>query len=150
MSGTTLRTLLTLVLLFHGVAHLVGVIPALGVFNVGQPTSPDWAKNWSSRSWLLTDLLGDGLARLICIVLYLAATVLTVAAALGMAKWGVPHDSWRTLAVAAAIVSLVAVTLYWNAIMRLFPQKVGCIGVDIAVLVCLLLANWPSETALGY
>jgi hypothetical protein len=27
---------------------------------------------------------------------------------------------------------------------------VGALGVDIAVLVCLLVLNWPSETAIGY
>ncbi len=150
MSDTTLRTLITLALLFHGAAHLVGVVPALGLFNVGKPSSPNWAKNWSSRSWLLTDLLGDSAARAISIILFLAAMALTVGAALGLAEWGAPHDSWRALAIVAAVVSLVAIGLYWNAFMRLFPQKIGCIGIDVAVLVCLLLANWPSETALGY
>jgi hypothetical protein len=150
MSGTTLRIVITLVLLFHGVGHLMGVIPALGLFDADKPTNPAWFKNWSSRSWLLTDLLGDGAARFISIILFLTALVLTFGAALGLAGWGVSHDAWRTLAVAAAGVSLVAILLYWNAFIFLFPHKVGAIGINVAVLVCLLWASWPSEAALGY
>jgi hypothetical protein len=64
--------------------------------------------------------------------------------------WLVPHDSWRTLAVAAAVISLVAIALYWNALILLFPHKVGAIAVNVATLVGLLAANWPTEAALGY
>jgi hypothetical protein len=34
--------------------------------------------------------------------------------------------------------------------MLIFPHKVGAIGVDIATLICLLVLNWPSETAIGF
>ena len=53
------------------------------------------------------------------------------------------------MALAAAVVSLVAVALYWNALMLLFPHKVGALSVDITILVCLLWLNWPSEAAIG-
>jgi len=54
------------------------------------------------------------------------------------------------LAVVSAVVSLVAVALFWNALVALFPNRVGALGVDIAVLVCLLLLNWPTEAEIGY
>jgi len=47
----------------------------------------------------LTGLLGDTTARFISIVLFLAALVGTIGAALGLLGWGVPHEWWRTLAV---------------------------------------------------
>ncbi|GAG01007.1 unnamed protein product, partial [marine sediment metagenome] len=73
-----------------------------------------------------------------------------VASALGLLGWLVPHEWWRTLAVVSAAVSIVTIMVFWNAFVSLFPNKVGAIGVDIVVLVCLLWLNWPTEAALGY
>jgi hypothetical protein len=63
MSGTTLRILITLVLLVHGVGHVMGAMPALGLFDDERRSGQGWLKNWSSHSWLLTDLLGYTVAR---------------------------------------------------------------------------------------
>ena len=62
----------------------------------------------------------------------------------------VPHASWRTLAVVSAVVSLVAIALFWNAFVSLIPNKLGAFAVDVATLVCLLGLNWPSEADLGF
>jgi hypothetical protein len=106
--------------------------------------------SWSSRSWLLTDLFGDSLARIVCIILYGAALIGFIAAVLGLMGWAVPHDLWRTLAIVSAVISLIAVGLYWNGLILLFPHKIGAIGVDIAVLVCLIALNWPAEADIGF
>ncbi len=143
MPATWLRAVTTFVLLFHGVGHAMGIIPALKLFNP-DGASPDWLRGWSSRSWLLTDLLGDTATRVICVILFLAALVGFIGAALGLYGWLVPHELWRTLAVVSSVISLVAIALFWNALIFFFPHKLGYIGVDIAVLVCLLLANWPD------
>ena len=148
MSPTTLRFLIAGVLSFHGIGHLMGVIAGLNLFRV-HASSPAWLKGWNSHSWLLSSLLGDTAARVVCIVLFAAAFASAIAAALGLFGWLVPHETWRTLALASAVVSLVALVLYWNGLMLLFPHKVGAIGVDIATLVCLLELNWPSEPAIG-
>jgi hypothetical protein len=52
--------------------------------------------------------------------------------------------------VVSAIISLVGIMLFWDALIMLFPHKVGAIGVNVAVLVGLLVANWPTEADLGY
>ena len=127
----------------------MGVIPALRLINVGE-SSASWLKGWSSHSWLLTNLLSDTAARIISLVLFLAGLVGFVGAALGLLGWGVPHEWWRTLAVVSAVISLVTIVLYWNALISFFPHKVGYISADIAILVCLLWLNWPSEAALGF
>jgi hypothetical protein len=150
MSGTTLRIVIALVLLFHGVGHFMGAIPALGLFNAASRSDQGVFKNWSSRSWLLNDLLGDGAARVICIILFLGALLGFFGAALGLVDWLVPHDWWRMLVVASAVVSLIAIALYWNALILLFPHKAGAISVNVAVLVCLLILSWPSEANIGY
>jgi fumarate reductase subunit C len=71
-------------------------------------------------------------------------------AALGIMGWLVPHDAWRTLALVSAVISLVALALFWNAFVSFIPNKVGAIGVNVATLVCLLALNWPTEADLGF
>lgn len=75
MSGTTLRILITLVLLVHRVGHVMGAMPALGLFDDERRSGQGWLGNWSSRSWLLTELLGDTAARVVCVILYGAALI---------------------------------------------------------------------------
>lgn len=141
MSSTLLRFIIAGVLFVHGVGHAMGIIPAVRPVDV---------KSWSSHSWLLSPLLGDTVARVISIVLFLAAFVGFVAAALGVMGWLVPHESWRTLSVASAVISLIAIALFWNAFVSFIPNKLGAIAVDVATLVCLLVLNWPSEAGIGF
>jgi hypothetical protein len=141
VSGTTLRIIVAAVLFIHGIGHFMGVVPALQLADV---------KGWNSRSWLLTPLLGEAASRILSIVLFLAALAGFVASALALLGWLVPHEWWRMLAVVSAVISLVTIALFWNAFVSLFPNKVGAIGVDIAVLVCLLVLNWPAEANLGF
>jgi hypothetical protein len=150
MSGTTLRTIITLALVFHGVGHLMGVIPALGLIDTQSGSGQGLLKNWSNRSWLLTDLLGDGTLRVLGFALYGLAFAGFVATGLALAGWGLPHDAWRTLAIVSAITSLAAIVLFWDALILLIPHKAGALGVNVAVLIGLLVANWPAETALGF
>ena len=141
MSPTTLRIIIGLVLLVHGIGHNMAIFPALNI------TSTD---KWHHRSWLLTPLIGDSASRVISIILFGAAFIGFIAAALGLFGWLVPHDLWRTLSVYSAVISLVALALFWNSFVALFPNKIGAIAVNIAVLVCLLWLNWPTETDIGY
>ena len=149
MSGTVLRAIIAAIFAFHGVGHAMGIIPALGVVSIGRP-GQGWLKDWSSHSWLLTDLLGDAPSRILCILLYGAALIGFLGAALALLGWGIPHGWWRTLAAVSAAISLVAVVLYWNALIFFFPHKVGALAVNVATLVCLLALNWPSEANLGF
>ncbi len=149
MSGTVLRAIIAFAFAFHGVGHAMGIIPALGIVNV-EGSSQDWLKSWSSHSWLLTNLLGDAASRALCAILYGAALIGFIGAALALLGWGVPHDWWRTLAIVSAIISLVALLLFWNALIFLFPHKVGALAINLATLVCLLVLSWPTEANLGY
>jgi hypothetical protein len=149
MSPIALRNLIAIVLFVNGIAHLMGIIPALGLIKASESKSAA-LRRWSSRSWLLTDLLGDTVARVICVVLFAAVLICSIGAALGLIGWGVPHISWRTLAIISAVISLISVALYWNAFIMFFPHKVAAIGLDIATVALLLIANWPSEAAIGF
>ena len=141
MSPTTLRLIIGLVFLLHGIGHTMAFFPALNISS---------SKKWHYRSWLLTPFIGDTASRVINIILFGAAFIGFIGATLALFDWLVPHNLWRTLAVASAIISLVALSLFWNAFVTLFPNKVGSIAVNFAILICLLWLNWPSEAAIGY
>ena len=140
MSGNTLRIVLAAILLIHGIGHFMGVIPALRLVEV---------KGWTSHSWLLTPIMGENGARILSIVLFLVCLIGFIAAGLALGGWLVPHEWWRTLAIVFSVVSLVTIVLFWQAFVVFFPNKVGALGVDIAVLVGVLWQNWPTEVALG-
>jgi hypothetical protein len=141
MSASTLRIIIALGLLIHGIGHAMAFFPALGIFST---------ENWHHRSWLLTGAIGDSASRIISMIFFGIVLIGFVGAGLGVFGWLVPHELWRTLAIASAVISLVALALFWNSFAALFPNKIGAIGVNIATLVCLLWANWPTETTLGY
>jgi hypothetical protein len=144
-----LRAIIAFVFAFHGVGHAMGIIPALQLINP-DGSSEGWLRNWSSRSWLLTGLLGDSVSRVLCIVLYGASLIGFFGAALALLGWGIPHDWWRTLATMSAGISLLALVLYWNALIFLFPHKVGALAVNVVTLVGLLVVDWPTEADLGF
>ena len=116
MSPTTLRIIIGLVLLVHGIGHSMAFLPALNITST---------ENWHHRSWLLTPLIGDTASRVISIILFGAALLGFIAAALGLFCWLVPHELWRSLAVYSAVISLAALALFWNSFASLFPNKIG-------------------------
>jgi hypothetical protein len=141
MSVTTLGITIALVLFAHGIGHVMGLIPILGLSST---------ETWHARSWLLTGLIGDIASRAVGFILFAVALVGFIGAALGLMDWLVPHDWWRTLAIVSAVISMVAIILFWNAFVMLFPNKIGAIAVNVAALVGLLMASWPTELQLGY
>lgn len=140
MTGTSLRYVIAFVLIVHGIGHIQGVLAALGVSST---------ESWHGRSWLLSGLLGEGVIRIIGLLIWLVGFAGFVAAALSLLDWLVPHGWWRTLAILFAVISLLSVIVYWNSLAAIF-NKVGAIGVNLAVLIGLLALSWPSESEIGF
>lgn len=136
MSGW--RLAIGIVLLLHGLGHALGVLALTGL----------QTDTWNGRSWLLTDRIGDTAAKSVSVVLWLVALATFVAAGLALLQLALPDDVWRPLAVTGAVASLVGLALFWNAFPVLFPNKVGALVVDVAVLVGVLLVDWPTEEML--
>jgi len=141
MSGLPLRTIIGLVLVIHGIGHAMAFVPALGIFST---------ENWHYRSWLISGVIGDPASRVLSIILFGVTLLGFIAAGLGVFGWLGLHPSWRTMATAAAVISLVALALFWNSFAALFPNKIGAIAVNVATLVCILWMKWPAEALLGY
>lgn len=128
-----IRTFVFLVLAVHGVGHSIGV--------VGGWAGSAWGG--SSESWLLTPVLGRA-AGIVEGVLWLLPTVGFVAAA-GLMFGG--SELWRPVAVASAVASLGAIALFPAQLPT--GSLVGAVAVDIAVLVGLLLLDWPAADVVG-
>ena len=133
-----LRWACGLVLMIHGLGHFLGV---LALTSIG-------SESWNTRSWLLTEAIGDGPARVVSTVLWVSSMALFVIAGLAILGVGAPFASWRTLAVGGAALSLIAMVLFWDAFPVLFPNKVGSIAIDLAVLIGVLVIHWPTDAAL--
>lgn len=141
MNSATFRTITAVVLFIHAVGHIQGVLVGLGLVST---------EKWNIRSWLLDGLLGEKGARILGLVLWAALFLGFLAVALAFLGIGLPHSAWRQLAVPLAGVGLVTLVAYWNSFVLFFPNKIGALAVDLALLAGLLLLNWPSEAQLGY
>lgn len=117
----------------HGIGHVLGWMPALGLTQF---------EGVSSRSWLLTGVVGESGARVAAGLLFLVPTVGFVAAAAGLLL-GMPW--WRQAAVVSAVVSLAATALYPQAFTA--ASTVGSVAVNVAVLYGILVAGWGADAA---
>ena len=126
-----IKILVAVVLLAHGIGHVLGPLQVAKVAQV----NPSWAGD----SWLLTGVTGQTVSNLIGLVLWIAAMVGFVAAAAVVMGW-LPASWWVPLAVGSSVVSLVAIALFPAA----FPttSTVGAVVVDIAVLVAVIGLKW--------
>ena len=134
MSGGTWRTLLSVMLIAHGVGRVLLLAPCLGLKQWGQ----------SAQFWLLTGRLGDGTTRALGAVLWLA--VIAGFAASGVGLLG-QRPWWRAAAVGAAVASLVALTVFASGTET--QPLVSAAAMDVVVLVALLWIRWPTTELVG-
>ena len=140
MSTSTLRIILAIVLIGHGLGHVLGVLAALGFKLTPQH---------SANSWLLTGLLGEKVLRVLAFVIFLAGRLAFLGAGLGLFGCLVPVSLWAQWAIWGAVISLAGLALFFNAFPTLFPNWVGANVVNVAVLVALLGFRWPPALLSG-
>ncbi len=140
MSPTSMRNVIGIIIFVHGIGHFQGVMSSLGLFNNDV---------WNPKSWLFDKLLGDRNSRYLALVLWGLSVLGFMAAGFAFLGIGIPHETWRTLMIMAAIPSSLGIIFYWNSLSRIL-NKLGAIGVNAWILIGLLLMNWPSEAALGF
>jgi len=134
MSVSTVKLILFLALLVHGVGHLQGVVSSSGM---------KFRTSTSNTSWLLKGL-GVKWNKVICLVLYLAASVLGIFAALSFRGVLGPESEWTSLAICCAIFSTLGLVLFPKAL-ALFFNKAGAIAVNLFIFYSVLFnGHWPS------
>jgi hypothetical protein len=129
--------MLTFILLaavaMHGIGHVLFFGPAIGL--------ADWG---SGHSWLLTGLLGDGVARTIAGAIWVSAGALFIVGVAGFVR---DAEWWRAATIAAAAISLIGTVVYFDGVKQ--PSGVAALVFNILVLGALVVARWPSTLALN-
>jgi hypothetical protein len=140
MSPKILRTIIAILLFVHAIGHIQGIVASLGVIK---------SETWNVHSWLFDGLLGEKGSRTLALILFTVTVLGFLATAFAFLGIGLPHNTWRTLAIISAIPSVLCLVAYWNAF-AMFFNKIGAIGVNGWILIGLLIMNWPSEAELGF
>lgn len=134
MTTKTVKLLVLITLLVHGIGHIQGVIAGLGVKFTG---------NTSNISWLLKGL-GYDTNRIICIILYLGAALTGILAGLGFKGILVQETAWQVFALASAFFSTACLVLFPNAL-AMFFNKIGAIAVNLIIYYSILFNGaFPS------
>jgi hypothetical protein len=135
MSGNLLNILIGIVIIGHGIGHVMGLMSALGFQLTPQH---------SSNSWLFTRLLGRTASRAVMFIIFAAATIFLIAGGLGSNGWLLPFDRWAWLTASGSILSIAGLVLFPKAFPTVFPNLVGAVAVDIAALLTIYWWHWPS------
>ena len=130
MNVKTLRTILFIALLVHGIGHIQGVVCALGL---------KFRESSSSVSWLLKGL-GTKANAALCLFFYLATAVFGILTALSLKGILIQQASWPVLALLTAILSTVCLVLFPRAL-AMFFNMAGAIMVNLALYYLLITGN---------
>ena len=130
-----LKLIIGVVLIAHGIGHVLGYFPIFG-----------WARTdgWSADSWALTGLTGSTVTNVLGLALWTVAMVTFVVAGLGVLGIWVPVTWIRPLAVIGAVASIAGIVLFWEA----FPamtSRIGALVIDIIVLWAVIVGHWPAD-----
>jgi hypothetical protein len=141
-----MRIVVSVLLIIHG---LITASQASGSFHpTGGTPNPKWVSWWPTplgQSWLFARLdLEKSFLGTLAGVLWLIAAACLIAAAFGLFGFLVPTPWWRALAGAGAVLSLVLFILYVH------PLYAIGIGANIAILLVLLWAKWPTPEVMGF
>jgi hypothetical protein len=127
------RLILGLFLVAHGLVHAAMWLAPPPRGGDGVPFDP-------KHSWLLSSLVNDEAVRILSIVLATTAAIGFVGGGVGL----LAHQGWwRLPVIGAAAVGLVLIGLYFH------PWLSAGLGLEAAILLSLLWANWPSQDLAG-
>jgi len=123
-------------LLLHGLVHLLYYGQSARRFEL-QP-----GLTWPDGSWAFSKLLGEkGTRRLagVCCIIAAAGFVIASLGVFASLPW------WRPVVVASAAFSALLYILFWDGRAQGLDRQ-GGVGllIDIAILLAVLVFNWPS------
>jgi hypothetical protein len=129
------KLVIALVLLAHGVGHVLGLLQVFKVATVNPA--------WNGDSWLLTGTIGTTPSQVVGVLLWIASLVGFVALAAVTLGW-LPAEWWPPLAIGASLASLAALLLFPLA----FPttSTIGAAVVDVVVLFAALRLTLTDAT----
>lgn len=120
-----------LVLLGHGIGHLMGFMESWTSINVGFTDKPSIL----GGNYMMDSTLGKAFG-----IVWLVAMVLFIGSGFGVLT---DHTWWRMLAIAGSLISLVGIVPWWNTVV--VGVKMGAL-LDVAILLVLLLSQGDAIT----
>jgi cytochrome c biogenesis protein CcdA len=127
-----LRWLIIIILLAHGVGHILGFLQSWTSVSAG----------FANQPWVLSDgVTFDSAVGRMFGLLWLTAMGAFLGAVFGLLGH---QDWWRTLAIIAAFISLVAILPWWNTVTG--GVRIGAVLADI-LIIAVLLPGWGGEIA---
>jgi hypothetical protein len=124
-----LKSIVALVLLAHGIGHIMGFLAAWTPIPVGF-TNSTWLFGGATISGTVGKLFG---------LVWLVALAGFVAAGIGLLA---DRDWWQMAAVVSAVVSLAVILPWWNTVTP--GSRFGAAAVDLAALVVIVL-GWGDK-----
>lgn len=124
------RYLVILVLLAHGVGHIMGFLASWTKMPMGFTEQPWLFSNDVTAASPLGKAFG---------LLWLVALILFLGAAFGLLG---NYEWWRTLAIIAAVLSLVVILPWWNTVTP--ASRLAAVVVDLAILIA-LIPPWGEQ-----
>ncbi len=134
MSNDLVRWLIAVVVLAHGVGHVLFMPILNGAMRLEA----------SGDSWLLTPAVGATTVRAVASVMAAVALVGFVA---GAAGFGLQSAWWRPVTIGAAVVSAVLVVAMWGGVPT--SSAFFALAFDAVVLAALLVFDWPTTQVIA-
>jgi cytochrome c biogenesis protein CcdA len=130
MDSNILRWVIIVVLLAHGIGHIMGFLEAWTTIPAG----------FTNQPWLLSDsvTIESAIGRVFGL-LWLAAMIAFLGALFGLYTH---QEWWRTLAIAAALISLIAIVPWWNTVTA--GARFGAVLVDVLIILA-LFPTWGEQ-----
>lgn len=129
-----MATFIAIFLILHGLVHaILAMVP--------NPNEPEGGvATFFSQSWLLSSTgLSESAFRSIAILLAAFATIGFVVTGLSLLDVLVQADWWRTLAIGAAVISLLLLIIFWHRYLI-----VGVL-INVVILITQLFLDWRPE-----
>jgi hypothetical protein len=129
-----MNILIGIIILLHGLVHIWYVTLSQG-----------WVEfqtnmGWIGKSWLLTNMLGNDVSRMVATVLYGLSTIVFLVAGTGLLA---KQDWSRMWIIAASVISMITILVFWDGDLSMAVEK-GALGflINIGILVAIFLFGW--------
>ena len=134
MTTKTIKLIVFIAFLVHGIGHFQGVAAGMGVkINNTQPAT----------SWILKNM-SQQVNKTVCLILFFLTAVMGIITALSFKGILLPESLWQIPAIITAVLSTVCLVVFPNGF-AMFFNKIGAVGVNLFIYYAILInQNWSS------
>ena len=124
MSTSTLKLVIAIIIVAHGIGHVMPILAAFGL---------KMSSHHSLHSWAFSSLIGEKPTTIFAVIYWFLPLIGFIVAGFGMYDILISFNSWQQVALISAILSSIGLVFFWNAFPFLFPNKIGVIIVNLLV-----------------